>query len=101
MGPDEIAFDDPTYEPGAHIWGWMTPVELAWLRETASTMTSVVEIGVLRGRSAFALCTGCPGPVYGIDPWDDVGNHAYPAVEADLGHFPNWHPIKGYSPAAA
>lgn len=98
MGPEPIE-GHPT--AGTHIWGWMTPDELEWLRATAATMTSVVEIGVLRGRSAFALLTGCPGPVYCIDPWDDQGDHAYPAFMADCGHFPNLVAIRGRSPEAA
>lgn len=101
MGPEPIDLDDPDYEPGAHIWGWMTPVELRWLHETAAMMGSVIEIGVLRGRSGYALASGCAGPVYLVDPWDDEGNHAYPAIAADLADFANVHLVKGYSPAVA
>lgn len=98
MGPEPL---DPSVAPGAHIWGWMSPEELWWLHETAKTMGSVVEVGSLRGRSAFALLTGCPGPVYCIDPWDDPGEHAIKGFMADCGHFPNLRPMKGYSPAIA
>lgn len=87
--------------PGMSIWGWMREPELEWLTQQASEMASIVEVGVLRGRSAFALLTACAGPVYCIDPWDDEGNHAFPAFMADCGHFPNLRPIHGCSPEAA
>lgn len=98
MGPDPDP-NDPT--PGMHIWGWMSPTELNWLRTTAATMDSVVEIGVLHGRSAFALLTGCPGPVYCIDPWNDKGGHSLPSFIGNCGHFDNLVVVQGYSPAAA
>lgn len=97
MGPD------PDYDstvPGMAIWGWMAEIELNWLMEQASTMDSVCEIGSLHGRSAFALLTACPGPVYCVDPWDDEGDHCYPSFMSSCGHFPNLRAIRGYSPAA-
>lgn len=98
MKPDP----DPNHPtPGMHIWGWMSPDELEWLRTTAATMSSVAEIGVLRGRSAFALLTGCPGPVYCVDPWSDPGDHAYRGFMEECGHFPNLVAVRGLSPAAA
>jgi len=93
--------DEQSSAPGAHIWGWMNPAELEWLRSTAATMDSAVEVGSLRGRSAFALLTGCPGPVYCVDPWDDARSESRPAFEENCGHFPNLVMIQGYSPAAA
>lgn len=97
MMPDPV-LDHPT--PGMHIWGWMAPIELEWLGAQAAKMGSVCEIGVLRGRSAFALLTACPGPVYCVDPWDDEMNHGFPAFMGDCGHFPNLNVVRGYSPAA-
>jgi hypothetical protein len=97
MGPNPS--DHPT--PGMAIWGWMSSVELAWLAEQAALMNSVVEVGSLRGRSAFALLTGCDGPVYCIDPWEDPGDHAYRGFMEVCGHFPNLRPVRGYSPAVA
>lgn len=92
---------DPTSPvPGMHIWGWMSPVELTWLGEQAARMDSVVEVGVLHGRSAFALLTACPGPVYCIDPWDDVKDECLGSFLSSCGHFPNLRPVRGYSPAA-
>ena len=87
--------------PGMHIWGWMTPDELEWLRAAAAEMGSAAEVGSLRGRSAFALLTGCPGPVYCVDAWSDPGDHAYRGFMEACGHFPNLHAIRGLSPAAA
>jgi hypothetical protein len=83
--------------PGMHIWGWMTPDQLNWLAEQAARMQSVVEVGSLRGRSAFALLTACDGPVYCIDPWPEH----YEDFMRECGHFPNLVAIQAPSPAAA
>jgi precorrin-6B methylase 2 len=64
-------------------------------------MDSVVEIGALHGRSTLALLTGCKGPVYAVDPWDDEGEFCYPSFMASCGHMPNLRPVKGYSPQVA
>jgi hypothetical protein len=98
MHPDPQP-DDPT--PGMHIWGWMQPPELEWLMGQAATMGSVAEVGVLRGRSAFALLTACPGPVYCVDCWSDRGDHAYTGFMEACGHFENVRPVRGCSPEAA
>lgn len=87
--------------PGMHLWGWMAPEELTWLRGFAGMMSSVVEVGSLHGRSAFALLTGCKGPVYCIDPWDDVDDLCYGSFMGACGHFANLVPIRGRSPEAA
>lgn len=86
--------------PGAHIWGWMHEVELEWLGAQAAKMDSVCEIGVLHGRSAFALLTACHGPVYCVDPWDDERDHGFPSFKSFCGHFPNLNIVRGYSPTA-
>lgn len=78
----------------------MSPTELEWLGEQASKSRSVVEVGVLHGRSAFALLTGCTGPVYCIDPWDDPGEHCIKSFTGGCGHFENLVAVQGYSPAA-
>lgn len=98
MGPEGIE-GHPT--PGMHIWGWMSPAELEWLAARAGEMDSVVEIGCLHGRSAFALLTACPGPVWCIDPWDDVADHCCRSFLGYCGHFSNLHAVRGFSPAAA
>lgn len=98
IGPDPV-HGHPA--PGMHIWGWMSPTELTWLADTASTMDSVVEVGSLHGRSAFALLTGCPGPVYCIDPWDDAADESRSSFVRNCGHFPNLHARAGRSPDVA
>lgn len=98
MKPDP----DPTNPaPGMHIWGWMSPAELYWLRDTATVMNSVAEIGCLHGRSAFALLTGCEGPVACIDPWDDEHDKSYPSFMSSCGHFDNCYPLRMTSIEAA
>lgn len=96
MQPDPIP-GHPT--PGMTIWGWMSPTELEWLRATAATMNSVVEVGSLHGRSTTALLVGCGGPVYAIDPWNDPGDHCIRSFMASCGHHPNLRPVRGFSPA--
>jgi hypothetical protein len=98
MQPDPVP-DHPV--PGMHLWGWMSPAELEWLGAQAARMDSVAEIGSLHGRSAFALLTACPGPVYCIDPWNDEGEHCIKSFMGSCGHFPNLHAIQAFSPAAA
>jgi hypothetical protein len=93
--PEPVA-DHPT--PGMHIWGWMTPDQLNWLSAQAAQMESVVEVGSLHGRSAFALLTACSGPVYCIDPWPDP---YYDSFMDKCGHFPNLVAIRACSPGAA
>lgn len=97
MGPDPV-LDHKT--PGMSIWGWMAPVELEWLMSQAREMDSVIEIGSLHGRSAFALLTACSGPVFCVDPWDDVHDLCFGSFMRSCGHFPNLRAVRGYSPAA-
>lgn len=47
--------------------GWMRPLELNWLYQTARGMRSIVEIGSFKGRSTTALLDGCAGPVWSVD----------------------------------
>lgn len=51
------------------IEGWMDIDELEWLRNTASNMGTVVEIGAWKGRSTVAILGGCTGIVFSVDPW--------------------------------
>lgn len=91
---------DPTSTiPGMGIWGWMHPVELEALISLASEMDSVVEIGCLHGRSAFALLTACPGPVYCVDPWNDEADRSFPSFMGSCGHFPNLKAVRAYDSA--
>ena len=49
------------------IEGWTTELELEWLENRAKEMTSIVEIGCWKGRSAKALLEGCRGKVWCVD----------------------------------
>lgn len=98
MSPDPD-LNDPT--PGMHIWGWMLPVELRWLMAQAERMESVVEIGSLHGRSAFAIATACPGPVICVDTWSDEHDKSYDSFMGNAGKLPNVHPFRMWSHEAA
>lgn len=76
------------------IQGWMSEPELMWLHETAKGMHSVLEIGSFKGRSTYALCTGCKGPVFAVDmfqgdPTVFGGSPFYNEFYANVGHFKN------------
>ena len=59
------------------IQGWMDGEDLDWLYNMASQMKSVVEIGSWKGRSTYALCSGCKGPVYAVDHWNGSPSQLY------------------------
>lgn len=81
------------------IDGWMSSQELAFLYGAAAGMESVIEVGSWKGRSTFALLSGCKGPVWAVDHWR--GTEGEPAhAEANtrdvfevfmdnVGRFPN------------
>lgn len=82
------------------IGGWMGDSELCWLENTASGMSSVLEIGVWKGRSTFNLLTGCNGTVTAVDHFlgsaseQDAHSEArevnlYDIFMANVGHFDN------------
>ena len=91
------------------IEGWMSREELRWLYETAQKMDSIVEIGSYKGRSTYALLSGCKGPVYAVDPFNEgqiihdslVGKDTYDDFIKNVGHFPNLHARRMTSEAAA
>jgi len=83
------------------IWGWTHEPELLWLGEQAAKMDSVVEIGSLHGRSAFALLSACPGSVYCVDSWSDIKDQSYGSFMSHCGHFPNLVPVRAFSPSPA
>jgi hypothetical protein len=76
-----------TYLDGS-IEGWMERDELIWLYETASTMSSVVEVGCWKGRSTRALLEGCKGTVHAVDHFQgspgENRNEGDPHYEAKL-----------------
>ena len=76
------------------IPGWMSDIELMWLHQTSKQMKSVLEIGSFKGRSTYALCTGCKGPVFAVDMFQGdpaiFGNGSfYDDFYANVGHFKN------------
>src|ERR1041385_7317153 len=107
----------PNYDLARNLTipGWMTEAELRWLHRTASRMSSVVEIGSWKGRSTFALLSGCPGVVWAIDHWrgsegeglgeasveQAAGEDVLAQFEANVGHFPNLSYLRTSSETAA
>jgi hypothetical protein len=81
------------------IEGWMTQGELDWLYSKSQQMDSVAEIGSWKGRSTFALLSGCKGPVYAIDHFQGDPNSErqkvakeediYEVFMKNVAHFPN------------
>lgn len=49
------------------IPGYVVMNQLLWLKDKASEMDSVAEVGCWKGRSTHALATGCKGKVYTVD----------------------------------
>ncbi len=58
------------------IEGWMDDSDLQWLYDMACKMNSVVEIGSWKGKSTFALLSGCSGMVYAVDHFKGSENSA-------------------------
>lgn len=95
------------------IEGWMTGAELEWLRITAERMSSVVEIGCWKGRSTFALLSGCRGPITAVDHWlgsehernsqhlEAVTGDVYSQFVRNVGHFKNLRIVRKASSQAA
>jgi hypothetical protein len=95
------------------IEGWMTDEELGFLHAAATTVGSVAEIGSWKGRSTFALLSGCAGPVYAVDHWrgsegEREGPHAeavtgdvYAQFRDNVGHFANLRAVMASSVAGA
>lgn len=50
-----------------NIQGYMSKVDLEWLFNTANEMDSIVEVGSWKGRSTYALLSGCNGVVNSVD----------------------------------
>jgi hypothetical protein len=81
------------------IEGWMTEAELDWLYWQSQKMDSIAEIGSWKGRSTYALLSGCRGDVYAIDHFQGdpnseqqkVAKHEdiYEVFMKNVGYFPN------------
>ena len=97
----EAKKDASTSTTEEEIPGWMEPEELSWLKEKASAMDSVVEIGSWKGRSTRALLKACKGTVYAVDHFQgspsEIHSSHKEATEKDIhqiflqnvGMFPN------------
>jgi hypothetical protein len=95
------------------IPGWMSAAELAWLHYQAMQHDSAVEVGCWKGRSTYALLTGCRGPVFAVDHFrgspSELGtNHRealttdiHAAFVANVGWFPNLRVLRTSSAGAA
>ena len=115
---------EPPDVPGGFNWlqkaesiqGWMSTDELKWLHSTASQMNSVAEIGCWKGRSTYALLSGCKGNVYAIDHFkgSDEPEHReliaqlegrelslYATFLDNVGKFPTLIPVRYSSEQAA
>jgi predicted O-methyltransferase YrrM len=64
-------------EKALTVQGWMSPVELNWLAETASRSKMIVEIGAYKGRSACALAANTTGWVHCVDIWSECGTDGW------------------------
>ena len=89
------------------IEGFMINNCLQWLFKTAQTMDSIVEIGSHYGRSTHALLSGCPGPVFAVDPWQGFTREGKPRQQvfrqflSNVGHFNNLAALRMPSVEAA
>ena len=95
------------------IEGWTTELELEWLEDRAKEMSSVVEIGCWKGRSAKALLEGCSGRVWCIDhfkgsseaqfstPARAEKEKIYERFMENVGHYKNLEVVKCKSEEAA
>lgn len=70
--------DSNTSSINLSIEGWMSEAELLWLHETAKSVSSIVELGSWKGRSTYALLTGCNGVVNAVDHWQGNADPSSP-----------------------
>ena len=91
------------------ILGMMVRTELEWIYEAAKRMDTIVEIGSYKGRSTYALCAGCRGQVYAVDPfmaggyWPDTDSvkDTYPEFMENMKGFANLTVVRMTSEEAA
>jgi hypothetical protein len=95
------------WDMATKVPGMMSVPSLEWLHNMAANMDSIVEIGSFMGRSTYALCSGCKGKVYAVDPFTNpanlggMGHNTLPDFQKHVGHFNNLTIVKGTSDAAA
>ena len=76
------------------IEGWMSLLELLFLYELAQKMDKIAELGSYKGRSTFALCSGCNGQVLAIDDFSMTDRQD---LDRNVGHFNNLTIMEGKS----
>lgn len=76
------------------IDGWMSLMELLFLYETSKQMDQIAELGSYKGRSTYALCSGCQGQVLTIDDFSLTDRQD---LDRNVGHFNNVTIIEGKS----
>lgn len=93
--------------------GWMTQMELAFLKKAAESSENVVEVGSWKGRSTKALLEGCKGTVTAVDHFqgsDDYRDSTLSIARAEpiydifmknVGRYPNLVTLKMGSDEAA
>lgn len=59
------------------IQGWMSPVELTFLAETAQKSKRIVEIGSYKGRSVCAMAPNTEGHIWCVDIWSECGTDGW------------------------
>lgn len=91
-----------------NIEGWMSEEELIWLYEQAEKSYSVLEVGSWKGRSTYALLSGCVGFVCAVDHWKGNPEEVFMLKECEddkvykefiknTGHFKNLEIARGES----
>lgn len=96
------------------IEGWMSTRELLWLSLHASQMDSVTEVGCWKGRSTYALASGCAGQMYAVDHFQGTktdpihqamvkrsGGSTYEDFATRLGKFRNLNIVRADSLSGA
>ena len=76
------------------IGGWMSLIELLFLYNKSLEMRTIVELGPYKGRSTFALCSGCKGVVITVDNFSMSDRET---LEKNVGHFNNLKIVEGDS----
>jgi hypothetical protein len=83
------------------IEGLMARSEVELLYEFAQKMDDIVEIGSFKGRSTYALCSGCKGTVYSVDHFQMDGVDTYDEFMENTKEFSNLVVVRMASVEAA